>query len=325
MVSRDIDKQLTKYLTDVHSIEEQALAQLRSAPDLAGAPELADAFRRHLTETEGHEQTVRRLLEARDASPSLVKDTVMKVGGKGFLLFAKLNPDTPGKLLAHALSYEALEQAAYELLHVVAERAADDEVAMAATRIRNEERAMLQRLDDLVEISTSASLRDLRPDDLQEQLTRYLADAHALEEQAIQLLEKGPALVGGGVLGQAMEDHLVETREHKEIVEERLRALDGSPNRLKDAAMRLGALNWGMFFGAHPDTPGKLIAFAYAFEHLEVAGYEQLRLVAEQAGDQDTVAAVTGILGQERAAAETLEGLFGEAAARSLQAVGVES
>ena len=47
----------------------------------------------------------------------------MRLGGKGFLLFARLQPDTPGKLLAHALSYEALELAAYELLARVAERA----------------------------------------------------------------------------------------------------------------------------------------------------------------------------------------------------------
>ena len=33
----------------------------------------------------------------------------MGVGGKGFLLFAHLQPDTPGKLFAHALSYEGLE------------------------------------------------------------------------------------------------------------------------------------------------------------------------------------------------------------------------
>ena len=70
MADRDIDTQLTKYLTDAHSIEEQALAQLRTAPDMAGEPELADALRVHLTETETHERLVRERLEARDASPS---------------------------------------------------------------------------------------------------------------------------------------------------------------------------------------------------------------------------------------------------------------
>jgi hypothetical protein len=38
-VSTDGHDQLTKYLTDAHSIEEQALAQLRTAPDIAGDEE----------------------------------------------------------------------------------------------------------------------------------------------------------------------------------------------------------------------------------------------------------------------------------------------
>ena len=58
-------EQLTGYLSDAHSIEEQALAQLRTAPKIAGTPKLAAAFEEHLAETEGHEQTVKALLEAR--------------------------------------------------------------------------------------------------------------------------------------------------------------------------------------------------------------------------------------------------------------------
>src|ERR671925_441098 len=57
MPASTLDEQLTKYLTDAHSIEEQALQQLRSAPDLAGDPEIAAAFREHLAETERHERT----------------------------------------------------------------------------------------------------------------------------------------------------------------------------------------------------------------------------------------------------------------------------
>src|SRR2546428_5629964 len=131
-MARDIHEQLTKYLADAHSIEEQALAQLRTAPDLAGDPAIAGAFREHLAETEGHERTIRGLLADRDAKPSRVKDAVMWAGGKGFLLFARLQPDTPGKLLAHAISYEGLEVGSYELLHAVADRAEEGEVALAA-------------------------------------------------------------------------------------------------------------------------------------------------------------------------------------------------
>src|ERR687886_2905903 len=142
----EITEQLTKYLTDAHSIEEQARAQLRTAPEIAGDPELSAAYREHLRETEGHERIVRDLLEARGAKPSLTKDVVMKLGGKGFLLFARLNPDTPGKLHAHALSYEGLETASYELLLRVAVRAGEPDVAEVADRIRAEERRMIERM-----------------------------------------------------------------------------------------------------------------------------------------------------------------------------------
>src|SRR5919201_4020607 len=235
----EITEQLTKYLTDAHSIEEQA-----------------------------HEQTVRDLLEARGAKPSLTKDVVMKVGGKGFLLFARLNPDTPGKLHSHALSYEALELSSYELLRGVAERADEPEIVEAADRIAGEERVMMQRLESTFDRVVEALLREVGRDDLTEQLRKYLADAHAVEEQAVALLERGPKLAGSPTLARIYAEHLDETRDHAEAIEARLSALGGDPSTLKDAALRLGALNWGAFFQAHPDTPGKLAAFARAFEYL---------------------------------------------------------
>lgn len=319
----DIHEQLTKYLTDAHSIEEQALAQLRTAPDLAGDEEIAAAFREHLTETEGHEQLIRELLEARGEKPSRTKDVVMAAGGKGFLLFARLNPDTPGKLCAHALSYEGLELASYELLARVAERAGEQEVVDAAHRIRDEERRMIERLEGLFDRSVEASLREVGNDDLQEQLRKYLADAHAIEEQAIQLLERGPKMAGSPTLAELYEEHLAESRDHAELIQERLTALGGDPSTLKDAALRLGALNWGAFFQGHPDTPGKLAAFAYAFEYLEIGGYEQLKRVAQRAGDEEAVRIVEQILGEERAAAERIAGAFDQAAAAALAAQGV--
>jgi ferritin-like metal-binding protein YciE len=324
-MTRDIHEQLTKYLADAHSIEEQALAQLLTAPDLAGDPQIAAAFREHLTETEGHEETIRGLLESRGAKPSRVKDTVMWAGGKGFLLFARLQPDTPGKLVAHAFSYEGLELASYELLHAVAERADEGEVALAATRIRNEERAMMERLEGLFDAAVEAALREVKPRDITQQLRKYLADAHAIEEQAIALLERAPKISGDSNLARIYEDHLVETREHAELVEARLNALGGDPSTLKDAALRLGALNWAAFFQGHPDTPGKLAGFAYAFEHLEIGSYEQLKRVARRAGDDDTFAAADRILVQERAAAGLIAGAFEEAAAAALESVDLKA
>jgi len=312
-VAGNLSEQLTKYLTDAHSIEEQALAQLRSAPEVAGDPELVEIYRRHLDETTGHEQRLRELLETRGAKPSLTKDTVMKIGGKGFLLFARLQPDTPGKLHAHSLSYEALELSSYELLRGTAERAGEDEVAEAADEIAREEVVMMERLEATFDRAVDASLREVGRDDLQEQLRKYLADAHAIEGQAESLLERGPKLAGSETLARIYAEHLDETRDHAEAVEARLEELGGDPSGLKDAVMRLGALNWGMFFQAHPDTPGKLAAFARAFEYLEVGGYEQLSRVARRAGDEETASLAERILAQEREAAERIAGAFDEA------------
>ena len=90
-----LSEQLIKYLEDAHAIEVQALAQLRTAPSVAGDPELAAVYREHLAETEGHERAMRLALEAHDAKPARTKDIVMAVGGKGVVLFARLQPDTP--------------------------------------------------------------------------------------------------------------------------------------------------------------------------------------------------------------------------------------
>jgi ferritin-like metal-binding protein YciE len=322
-MAESLKEQLVKYLVDAHSIETQALAQLRTAPQLARDPELSRIFEEHLYETEGHEMTIRELLELYEASPSTLKEAVMAIGGKGFVLFARSQPDTAGKLMSHAHSYEALEEASYELLMRVAGRAGDDRVVEVAKSIRDDERRMKERIGKNFDRSVDESLRRVTRNELGEQLNKYLADAHAVEAQAIELLERAPGIVEDPELGRLFEEHLVETHEHQELVKARLDARGGSPSGLKDAAMKSGALGWGSFFQAHPDTPGKLAAFAYAFEHLEIGGYEQLKRVAERAGDAETQQIAERIIDQEREAAKRIASQFDRAVARSLEAVGV--
>jgi ferritin-like metal-binding protein YciE len=322
-MAQTLSEQLIKYLADAHSIETQALAQMRTAPDIAGAAPLAEAFRQHLAETERHERLTRERLDALGGSPSKLKEAVMAVGGKGFVLFARSQTDTPGKLATHGYSYEALEVASYELLARVAHRAHDEETAALARDILADEAAMRDRIAANWDAAVDASLEAAKGDDLEKHLVHYLADAHALEGQAISLLEKASGQAGDPELARIYEEHLEETRAHRSRVEERLAAHDAGPSRLKDAAMRLGGLNWGMFFHAHPDTPGKLAAFAYAFEHLEIGGYEQLLRVARRANDEATAAVAESILGQERSAADALAARFDRAAEASLQELGV--
>jgi ferritin-like metal-binding protein YciE len=318
-----LSEQLIKYLTDAHSIEKQALAQMEAAPDLADDPSLAELFARHHKETVQHERRVRELLESLGAKPSALKDVAGTVTGKGFVLFAGSQPDTPGKLVVHGFSYEHMELAAYELIAELADRANAPHVAEVAREIAAEERAMADALAERFDNAIEGSLRAIGSDDIDSQLHKYLGDAHAIEKQSEELLDKATDLAGAPPLESAYEDHLIETRQQLELVEARLNALGDSPSVIKDAALRLGALNWGAFFGAQPDTPAKLAAFAYAVEHLEIAGYEMLKRVARRAGDGETEQMADRILAQEHEAAEKVHSLFDQALSASLHEQGL--
>jgi ferritin-like metal-binding protein YciE len=324
-VATNVDQQLSIYLTDVHAIELQALEQVKRARKVAGDPELEAAFADHVRETERHRTYVEDRLIARSWAPVPQKDLSGKFSGVGMALFARFQPDTPGKLAAHAYSYERMELAAYELLARLAERAGDSETVLTARMIEQEERAMADRLATLFDRAVEGSLRELETDDVGKQLDRYLADAHAIEGQAAKLLQRAPKMAGAEELATAFEEHLEETERHAELVEERLGARGGSPSAFKDAALRLGALNLGMFLKAQADTPAKLAAFAYAFEHLEVAAYELLKRVAARADDQETVSMADEILFEERAAAARVHSLFDQALEASLQEAGVKA
>ena len=314
-----VDQQLSIYLTDLHAIELQALEQVKRAEKVAGDPEIAAAFADHVRETERHRLYVEDRLKARAWAPVSHKNMAGQLSGVGMALFARFQPDTPGKLVAHAYSYERMEMAAYDLLARLAQRAGDRETLRTARMIEEEERAMSDRLEGSFDLDVEASLRELDVSDVGKQLVKYLTDVHAIEEQAAKLLEKAPKLASAEELSSAFEEHLEETRHHSELVERRLAAHERSRSALKDAMLRLGALNLGMFLGAQEDTPAKLAAFAYAFEHLEIASYELLKRVAARARDEATVAMADQILLQERAAAGRIRELFDHALQASLE------
>src|SRR3954452_22722102 len=208
MTANALDEQLTKYLTDLHSIEEQALAQMRLAPRLAGDPELQRIFVEHTGETESHERLVREQPERRGAKPSAAKDVAGRVGGWGMILFARFNPDTPGKLAMHAYSYEHMELAAYELLRRFAERAGDERLAASAREIGAQERAMADRVAERWDEAVAGSLGAKDVADLDEEVVKYLRDAHAHEAQAMQMLEAAPTVAEFDALRDVMASHL---------------------------------------------------------------------------------------------------------------------
>jgi ferritin-like metal-binding protein YciE len=147
-------------------------------------------------------------------------------------------------------------------------------------------------------------------DHVEQQLVKELVNAHAIEKQALQLLDKGSQMVDDEGVGRIFRAHRLQTEEHERQVAERIQAHGESPSKLKDAAMQAGALGIGMTAMALPDTSLRLVTMAYAFENLEIATYGIIRRLADRAGDTETVSAVDRILEEEEAAAELVRGTF---------------
>jgi ferritin-like metal-binding protein YciE len=143
-------------------------------------------------------------------------------------------------------------------------------------------------------------------EDRKQQLIGALLDAHAMEEQSLQTREAAVQVAGDAQLEALYRGHVAETQRHLELIDERLEAHDASRSFAKDLAGRVSALALGAGVVAQKHTPAKLVAVAYGYENFEIASYELLRRLAEQAGDADTVGAVDRILVNERQAVEKL-------------------
>ena len=183
---------------------------------------------------------------------------------------------------------------------------------------------MMERLEALFDVAVDASLEAVGSDYLDEQLRRYLADARAIEGQAIALLERGPKLAGNDRLAHIYEEHLAESRDHCELVAERLHALGGDPSTLKDAALRLGGRT-----GPRSPRPPRHTGEARRVR-AGVRAPRDRRLRAAQARGRSR-----GRPGERRACgpdprgraprAERVADMFGEAVDASLDAVGASA
>ena len=153
---------------------------------------------------------------------------------------------------------------------------------------------------------------------LKEELVKFLTDAHGMEQQSLQTLEAAVAIAGDPQLESLYQGHIMETQRHLELLKERLETHDASRSIIQDLAGRLTAAQLGAGVIADSDTPAKLVAVAYGFEHFEIAMYELLKRVAERAGDPDSVEMADKILVNERQAADKLAASYDLALERSI-------
>ncbi|KKX30690.1 DUF892 family protein [Rhizobium sp. LC145] len=137
----------------------------------------------------------------------------------------------------------------------------------------------------------------------------WLRDAHAMEEQAITMMTaQSRRLENYPDLRNRIEQHLIETRAHAEVLEDLLgRFAAGGASTLKDIAGKLAATAQGLGGIFTSDEVIKGAMASYAFEHVEIASYRVLIAAADELGEIEAKAVFERILEEEIAMADWLE------------------
>jgi ferritin-like metal-binding protein YciE len=137
---------------------------------------------------------------------------------------------------------------------------------------------------------------------------RWLRDAHAMEEQAEQMLSSVVRRLDNyPELKAQLERHLEATRHQAERVRGCIERRKGSPSTIKDTmAKMLGVAQGlsGLFVG---DEAVKAALATYTFEHMEIASYKILIAAADRLGDSESKRVLEENLREEEAMAKWLE------------------
>lgn len=138
-MATDIERELITWLTDTHAIERLGMTLLIEAVRSAGDERIAEIYRAHCLQTEGHASDIVERLEAHGGHPLSMDDTTSGVEDLGIRITPQAAGVSPARLAMATYAFESLEIAAYHLLRGVAERAGDTDTVVTVDRILEEE------------------------------------------------------------------------------------------------------------------------------------------------------------------------------------------
>jgi ferritin-like metal-binding protein YciE len=147
MASQDLKEQLNKHIDEALAMEQNVLRMLDGMIDTTDDEEIKSDLRHHKLETERHADRLRRRLEARGASPSMVREASGVLGALMKGVVDMVRQDKAGRNARDGYATEHLEIASYQLLERIAERAGDNETAEVARQNRADEEAMAKKIE----------------------------------------------------------------------------------------------------------------------------------------------------------------------------------
>jgi ferritin-like metal-binding protein YciE len=140
--------------------------------------------------------------------------------------------------------------------------------------------------------------------ELKGNLLDWLRDAHAMEQQAEQMLKAQASRIEHYPKIKArIEEHLQETLGQQKLLVGCIERLGGKPSAMKDVMGKVIAFGQAAGGALNSDEIVKGAIAGYVFENLEIATYTALISAAQIVGDAETVRVCEEILPQEEAMA----------------------
>jgi ferritin-like metal-binding protein YciE len=154
--------------------------------------------------------------------------------------------------------------------------------------------------------------------DMQARVISSIQDAHAMEQSVTRMLERMIATTEDSEMRSILEEHLIETERHEQLLLKRLEALGEAPSAGREVPAMLGAALKGLTDMVRSDKPIKDARDGYVTEHLEIATYRLLEELADRSGDKETANVASRIRADEEAMAERIASSWGRAVDRAL-------
>jgi ferritin-like metal-binding protein YciE len=158
---------------------------------------------------------------------------------------------------------------------------------------------------------------------LTDQLVKHIDEALAMEQNVLRMLDGMIETTEDEEIRNEFRHHKLETEQHAERLEKRLAAHDASPSTAREAAGVMGALMKSVVDMVRQEKAGRNARDGYATEHLEIASYQLLERVAQEAGDEETAEVARQNRKDEEAIAKKIEANWDRFTELSLQEAGV--
>src|SRR2546423_6204937 len=136
---------------------------------------------------------------------------------------------------------------------------------------------------------------------LKEQLIKHIDEAYAMEQNVLRMLDGMISTTDDPEILDALEHHKMQTQGHAERMKARLEAHDATPSGMRQVGGVVSAFAKLPLDMVRGEKAGRNARDGFATEHLEIASYELLRRIAQEAGDEQTASIAGEIIAEEKA------------------------